>query len=203
MASRNDVAPHAFQVLDERVSPPLRTRLGSLMASANQAAFAIGRIRLALLDLREQELAGLHRCRVLLGRLDAATLLDAADDPRGEARPSLGPLLRFIELGRLEVRSAGLVAWSPDFAWIEVPGSTVSLLGAIRFGGAELNTGPGLTASTTDPDVARLVRARFEELWEVAHDVLPAIRDVLEQAHGMDGPAPTGGGHSDPRRALR
>jgi hypothetical protein len=203
MASGDHIAPCAWQVLDERDTPPLRTRLGGLLATATEAAFALGRVRLALLDLQEHELASLSRCRVLLGRLDAAMLLDAAEDPRGEARPSLGPLLRFIDRGSLEVRSAGMVVWSPDFAWVSRPDHPVTLLGAIRFGGAELNVGPGLTVSTTDHDVGRLVRSRFEELWEGAHDVLPAIRSVLEQAHGMDGPATPGSGVLDSCAPLR
>lgn len=169
-----------FSLFDERTGPPLRARIGGLLAAGHDASFALDRIRLAVLDLTDSELTGLRRCRVLLGHLDASTLLDATDVGGQRTRPDLGPLLRFMDRGRLEIRSAGLAGWNPDFAVVRGSNSAVGVLGTIRFGGLETHAGPGFTAVVTDPAATGLLQRRFDELWEVSHDVLPAVRPVLE-----------------------
>jgi len=192
--------PH--DVIDERSSPPLRARIGQLLAKADDAAFAVGRIRLGVLDLTDHELATVQRCRVLLGQLDASTLLDAADTG-ARSTASLAPLLRFAASGRLEVRSAGLAAWSPDFAVVHAGGRRVGLVGAIYFGSPELVTGPAFTIPVLGDDATALLRTRFDESWARAHDVLPAIRQVLERAHELEGLARGRGVGLDPGPALR
>lgn len=191
-------------LLDERATPPLRDRIGRLLAGADQAAFALARVRLAFVDLGDEELGSLRRCRVLLGHLDASNLLDASDSAgRHTHAPSMGRLLRFANSGRLEVRSAGLAAWTPDFGVVQRDAEAMGLLGAIQFGNPELLSGPTFTAITTDSDAVALLGRRFDQLWHRSHDVLPAIRQVLERAHGLEHPAATGSGDMDPGADLR
>lgn len=173
-------------VLDERSRPPLRARVGHLLAGADEAAFAVKRIRLAVLDLTDEEIRNLRRCRVLLGQLDASTLMDASESvgPSGLA-PALDRLLRWVGSGRLEVRSAGLSSWAPDFGVVSGPSTRTALVGSIQFGNPELVIGPALTVVTTDADASARILRRFDELWGRSHDVLPAIRGVLERAHEM------------------
>lgn len=175
-------------VLDERSRPHLRARVGHLLTGAEEAAFAVRRIRLAVLDLTDEEIRHLRRCRVLLGQLDASTLMDASESagPPGLA-PALDRLLRWVESGRLEVRSAGLSSWTPDFGVVSGPSTRTGLVGSIQFGNPELIIGPAFTVVTTDADAAARLLRRFDELWDRSHDVLPAIRAVLERAHAMGG----------------
>lgn len=166
----------------------LRQRIGALLAGARSADFAVARIRLAGIDLSAAELAGVERCRVLLGELDASTLADAAESGVVPARrAALGRLLAFARSGRLQVRSAGLGAWMPDFAIIGAPtGPPTTLLGAIYLGPPYLTVGPSLTCVTHSPMAAALAAPRFDELWERGHDVLPAIIEVLERYGAVD-----------------
>lgn len=209
------------RLLDERDDLPLRARIGRLLADADEVAFALARIRLAALDLGDRELGRLARCRVLLGQLDASMLMDAGAggvietatptdaDAGSEATPGPGSpralleLLRFAASGRLEVRSAGLAGWTPDFAVVRRGGDRTGLLGSIQFGSPELAVGPMFTMLLEDPDATLLLQRRFDEVWDRSHDVLPAIQAVIERASGLDQPAAGGGGGTDPGRAVR
>jgi hypothetical protein len=173
-----------FRLLDETASPPVRQVIGELMAAADRVDFALARIRLANLDLSEDEVAP-ERCRVLLGHVDASTLLDtdAAD------RMAVEGLIRWAGSGRLEVRSAGIGAWTPDFSLYHTADGGTCLLGAHYFGAPYLTVGPSFTAVSTDPDARAVLGRRFDELWGRSHDVLPAIVAVLERARGV-APAP-------------
>jgi hypothetical protein len=192
MAERDPVTANShFTLLDERARPTLRRRIGALLASADEAAFAVARIRLALLDLHDEEVGRLRRCRVLLGQVDAAMLLDASEgtSPPGSG-PDLSGLRRFVLSGRLEVRSVGLGAWTPDFGVVSAPSGWTGVFGSIQFGNPELVIGPAFTAVISDPDATRVLLRRFDELWTSAHDVLPAIQEVLERAYPMGEPVP-------------
>ncbi len=169
-------------LIDEASRPTVRERFGAAMASAEAIDVAVTRIRLAALDLTARELGGVRRCRLLLGELDASTLLDAA-----ERASALGRLRAFAASGRLEVRSSGLGAWAPDFCVARGGGGVVSMVGAIYFGNPRLLTGPAFTLVAEEVEWAELLSSRFERLWERGHDVLPAIRRVLDRADGVDG----------------
>lgn len=172
--------PPNVRLLDEQTQPSVRQLIGGSLKRSLTADFALTRIRLATLDLAEEEMKGPRRCRVLLGQLDAAALLDRASGARG---PSIGGLLDWLSSGRLEVRSAGIGGWTPDFSLFETAdGSRTALLGAHYFGTAPLSTGPSFTAVMSDPGSCARLAVRFEEVWERAHDVAPAIADVLERA---------------------
>ena len=170
-----------LRLLDECSTPPVRQVIGDFMAGAERVDFAIARIRLANLDLSEEEVSGPSRCRVLLGQLDASTLLDtdAAD------RAAVEGLIRWARSGRLLVRSAGIGAWTPDFSVYHTADGGTCLVGAHYFGSPHLTVGPSFTAVTTEPEARVLLGRRFGELWGRSHDVLPAIVGVLEQVRGV------------------
>jgi hypothetical protein len=151
------------------------------MAGADRVDFAIARIRLANLDLSEEEVSGPTRCRVLLGHLDASTLLDtdAAD------RDAVDGLVRWARSGRLHVRSAGIGAWTPDFSVYCTSNGGTCLVGAHYFGSPHLTVGPSFTAVSTEREVRGVLERRFNELWDRSHDVLPAIVGVLERIRGV------------------
>jgi hypothetical protein len=185
-------------LLDERARPSLRERVGRLLASGDDGAFAVARIRLAVLDLDESEIGQIRRCRVLLGQLDASMLADAARGPDTQREGNrMAGLLRFARSGRLEVRSVGLGGWTPDFAIVSGPSGCTGVIGSIHFGNPELALGPALTVVTSEAEVTQRLLVRFEELWAGAHDVLPAIREVLERAHGLGGEVAEGRGDPD------
>jgi hypothetical protein len=182
-------------LLDERASPPLREVIGALLASAREACFAVARVRLAGIDLSASELAGVRRCRVLLGRLDADVLADAeAAARRGELRRNLQVLAAFLASGRVEVRAAGLEAWVPDFSVFmglpadAVPGGCAAIVGGHYFHRPFPVTGPSLTCVIPGGAAARRAARRFEELWAAAHDVLPVVEDAIARALREVGP---------------
>lgn len=180
--NRHTRAP-ATDIIDEHAQPPFRERLGTLMRSSRHADFAVTRIRIAGIDLADEEIAGLVRCRVLVAQLNADTLAEAADAGmlRPEHRRNLGVLLRFVDSGRLQLRAAGLGAWVPDFSVLR-GGRNALLLGAHYFGRPYPTVGPSFTCITDDDALVRDAARRFEELWDDARDVLPAIRGTLELA---------------------
>lgn len=188
-----------LRVLDERTGvrseESLRTLIGGLLVDATRADIALSRVRLAALDLTAPEVGSGAHCRVLLGELDASVLLDAADG-RDDSRPGLRHLADWLTSDRLEVRSAGIGAWTPDFSvYQDASGTTTSLVGAHYFGSPQLSVGPSVTIVTTDTSAARLLRERFDELWDLAHDVAPAILDVVQRSG-----TPRGGGRNEPCR---
>lgn len=172
-------------LMDESGVPSVRERFGAALSAAVTMDVAVARIRLATLDLTAAELAGVRRCRLLLGELDASTLLDAAESGAARAR-----LRSFAESGRLEVRSAGLAGWSPDFCVARGPIGVTCMVGAIYFGNPRLLTGPAVTLVAEDEEWAGLLSARFDRLWDRGHDVLPAIQAVLARADGMESEPP-------------
>ena len=165
------------RLLDERSSPSLREVIGGFMVDADTVDFAIARIRLANLDLSDDEVDGPGRTRVLLGHLDASTLLDAGTAPD----TAVARLDHWARSGRLAVRSAGIGAWTPDFSVYHRPDGSCCLVGAHYFGNPQLTVGPSFTTVSTDGGAVGLLHHRFDELWERSHDVLPAIIGVRER----------------------
>lgn len=191
---------HSVHLLDERGTVTVRDRIGKLLSRAHHADIAVAGIRLAALDLTDAEVGAVDRCRVLLGRLDAGMLLDAPDAGPPDAAERLRVLRAFAASGRLEVRSAGMAAWVPDFSTYTLrDGAQLCLLGAHYFGAPYPLIGPSFTTVLRAPSACRVMRERFAGIWELGHDVLPAIRDVLERAHAVAlGGAPAGGGGDRP-----
>lgn len=162
---------------DGRGTPSLRGFLGRALAGSTSASFAIRRIRLARLDLLPEELRSVQRCRVLLGRLDADTLADTGASPTSARTATL---LDMAASGRLEVRSAGLLTWEPDFSIVGCgDDSDVLLFGCHQFVPQQPVEGLAMACAIRDPAVVRAAAVRFDELWERGHDALEAVTDAL------------------------
>jgi hypothetical protein len=168
-------------LIDETTSPGLRAVLGRLLATAERADFAVMNVRLAGVDLTPGEAGGIRACRFLLGRLDAASLPQQGADPL-----RMRGLRALVAAGRIEIRSAGLASWTPDFSVFRgVPGngdaSDVCVIGAHYFGMPPAATGPSLTCILSGARAVALAARRFEALWERAHDVSTAVIDAIDR----------------------
>ena len=104
-------------LLDERTRPDFRDAFGHLARSSTDIATAVTRVRLSTLDLEREELDRIESLRVLVTELNALTLDAEARliraDPRRAPRVEL--FRELLQDGRLEIRSAPLGGWSPDF----------------------------------------------------------------------------------------
>jgi hypothetical protein len=171
-------------MLDEKSRPPLREVLGRLISAAAQADLAVAHVRLAAIDLTAGEASGMGRCRFLLDRLEAA---DLSHIGRGADRTHLHRLLELLNAGHVEIRSAGLGAWTPDFSVFRgLPGdgpesSDVCLVGAHYFHQPPVAAGPSLTCVLSEPHTVALAERRFSRLWQQAHDVQPAVVHTIER----------------------
>lgn len=166
-------------VVDEHHDPPLRHTIGSLMASAEAADFAIGHLRIAGLDLTASEAGRLERCRVMIGHVDAAVLFDDA----GKGRDRIQLLRAFAASSRLEMRTAPHHAWNPDFSVFSgLPGGrSVALLGAHYFGRPYPRFGLAFTCVMAQKTAVRACATRFEQLWSAGYDILPVVLDTLDR----------------------
>lgn len=178
------LVPSPAFLLDGRGRPDFRDVFGALAASATRILTAVTRVRLTTLDLGADDLPALESLQVVVSELSALSL-DA------EARsllqipgraPNIRFLLELLEAGRLEVRSAPLGGWSPDFTvFVEEEGPRAVVSGFHAFERPYPHRGPAL-ASVHGGDAARLAAARHHELWETAHDVGPALWSLLARA---------------------
>lgn len=169
-------------LIDDASRPTLRERIGGLLATCTYAEIAVANIRLAALDLAEHEIRNVRRCRILIGRLDARALTEFGHpDPGLDER--LRTLLSFLQSSRVEVRSAGLGAWSPDFSvYRGLPdGASACLVGAHYFREPPSLTGPSFTALMADAASVALAHARFETLWRRSHDVLEPVVSAVHR----------------------
>lgn len=168
-------------LLDERTRPSVRETIGRLLAAAHRADIAIAQLRLAGLDLQPSEAGGIERCRLMIGRFDAAMLHDAGSSV--SARGQLELLAAFAASGRLEIRTAPHHVWNPDFSvFTELPGNDAAvLLGAHYFGRPYPLHGLAFTCVLRNPDVVASCARRFEELWQAGYDVLPVIAATLSE----------------------
>ena len=178
------LVPSPAYLLDERGRPDFRDAFGALAARASQILTAVTRVRLSTVDLRRHDLPELESMQVLVSEMSALSLDSEA---RGLMQmPHRAPNVRFLigllEEGRLEVRSAPLGGWAPDFTvFVEPEGPRAVLLGFHAFERPYPHRGPAL-ASLHGGDAARLAAIRHQELWESAHDVGPALWSILSRA---------------------
>lgn len=169
-------------LIDDLSRPTLRERIGHLLSTCTCAEIAVAHIRLAALDLAEHEIRNVRRCRILIGRLDARALTDFGHaDPDMDER--LRTLLSFLESSRVEVRSAGLGAWAPDFSvYRGLPDAgSACLVGAHYFREPPSLTGPSFTALMPNAGAVAVVQARFEALWRRSHDVLEPVVSAVRR----------------------
>lgn len=167
-------------LLDETTHPPLRARFGELLTYAQCADIAIGTIRLGAIDLTPAETTRV-RMRILLGRFEAASL---QGNGAGTAS-QLEHLRRLIADGSVQLRSAGVGWWIPDFSLfrgVRYPAAgaaDVCFVGAHYFHTPPSSTGPSFTCMLTDAATIDAVAARFEVLWERGHDVSAVVDETL------------------------
>ena len=171
-------------LIDDASQPSLRVHIGRLLSTCARADIAVGHVRLSALDLAGDETRGIRQCRMLLGRLEARALTDFGFvDERSDER--LHALLDFLDSGRVEIRSAGLGAWSPDFSiyrGLSVGAhDSACLIGAHYFRDPITANGPSFTVLLDDADSVERALGRFEALWERSHDVLEPVTAAIRQ----------------------
>ena len=176
--------PLAPFLLDERSPAPFRQVFGRLLSRHTHLDTAILRIRLSGVDLSGQEVRGLQRLRILVADINAQTLEEEAFallmDP--DKRETLRRVEGLLRDGRLELRSAPLAGWSPDFSVFSGQGGPEALLLGLHWIQRPFpHRGPAWMVCF-GPEEARRARARFQELWNQAHEIGPAILKLLERA---------------------
>ena len=124
------------------------------------------------------------RLRVLITEINAATLKFEAEamlaDP--ERSHNLRVVMRLLAEERLRVRCAPLLDWAPNFSvFVDGQGRCDLLLGVHWFQIPYPSRGLAL-AVVYRGGQADGVRARFQEMWDLAHDIGPALRGVFEAA---------------------
>jgi hypothetical protein len=183
------LVPSPAILFDERRRPDFRDVFGALARRSTDILAAVTRIRLTTLDLGTEELAPLQSLRVLLCELSALRLEAEANALAHQRRraPNLRLLAHLLEDGRLQVRSAPLGGWSPDFTvFADGTGAQWVLTGFHAFERPYPHRGPAL-ASLHGPEAARLAAARHQELWDAAHDVGPTVWTLLSRAGRLTG----------------
>ncbi len=171
-------------LLDERMRPDFRDVFGALASRSDGISTAVTRVRLSTLDLKPAEIDGVEHFRVLVAELNALTLDSEARLIQADHRraPRVERFRRMLEEGRLEVRSAPLAGWTPDFSvFSRGPAPHAVLTGFHWFERPFPHRGPAL-ASLHHGDAARLAARRHEDLWDKAHDVGPAVWSILSKA---------------------
>lgn len=169
---------------DERGRPDFRDVFGALAREAVDIATAVRRVRLSTVDLTREEVERVEHFRVLVAEINALRLDAEARglqlDPR--RAPNAELLRELLESGRMEVRSSPLGGWMPDFTVFSGPDApTAVLTGRHRFERPYPHRGPAF-ATVHGGDAARLAARRHEEIWGRAHDVGPAIWNILSKA---------------------
>ena len=170
-------------LLDERSPSSFRALFGDLLAVSTAVDSAVLRIRLSAVDLSEGELGGLKRLRVLVAEVNAQTVEGEAYalvmDPL--KRENLTRILNLLQTGIMEIRSAPLGGWSPDFTvFSQNQGPHSLLLGLHWFHRPFPYRGPAWAARFGKEEAVR-AQARYEELWAGAHDIGPALLRLMER----------------------
>lgn len=193
-------------LLHERCRPDFRDVFGKLARTSTEIDTAITRIRLSGIDLSPEELSPVRRFRVLLGEVNAHSLgaeADAAQTDRKRAT-TLEFLLSAIDRGAIEIRSAPLSGWSPDFSVFRSASAPDRLLAGLHwFERPYPQRGPVWGFQIEGPPASE-AGLRFEEMWRYGHDIRAAIQHILRSARrrGAERSDPTESGPL-PRRMGR
>ncbi len=171
------------EVFHERSLVSFRTLFGDLLSQSSAVDTAILHIRLAAVDLSEQELKGVRSFRVLVAEVNSQTVegeaYALAMDPL--KRENLSRVLEMLRSGIMEIRSAPLGGWSPDFTVFSAAGNPHTLLlGVHWFHRPFPHRGPAW-AARFGAEGARRGSARFEEIWSSAHDIGSAVQRLMER----------------------
>jgi hypothetical protein len=138
---------------------------------------------LGAVDLSSQELNKLRRLRILVAEVNAHTVESEAyamsADP--SKQENLQRILNLFREGRLEIRSAPLGGWSPDFTvFSNQHGPNRLLLGLHWFHRPFPHRGPAWVINLGSEE-AEMASKRFTDIWENAHDIGPAVRRLMER----------------------
>jgi len=170
-------------LFDERASQDFRSLFGDLLSRSETLETAILRIRLGAVDLSAHEVAHLRHIRLLVAEVSARTLEEEAYallvDP--ERRDCLRRVFGLLQRGILEIRSAPLGGWSPDFSVFSLnEGPFAVLIGLHWFQKPFAHRGPAWGARF-GPEEGRHAAWRFRAIWDGAHDIGPAIHRLLDR----------------------
>jgi hypothetical protein len=182
---------HRPHLLDERSTVSFRQVFGEILSCSTAVETAILRIRLSGVDLTAKEVASVRTFRVLVAEVSARTVEDEAyallTDP--EKRQNLARILALLRSRRMEIRSAPLGGWSPDFSvFHDDRGPACLLIGLHLFRPPFPNGGPSW-AARLGPEAARRAHVRFEEIWRGAHEIGHPVQGIMERAARLAGRA--------------
>lgn len=172
------------ELIHDRSRRSLRTVYRDLAREARRIDAAVDRIRLSGIDLAYEELASVEELRVLVTEINAAALKFEVETILADPRRSdnLRAVMRLLAEERLRVRCAPLLDWAPNFSvFVDPRGRCDLLLGVHWFQIPYPSRGPAL-AVVHRGGQGDGVRARFQEMWDLAHDIGPAVRGVFEAA---------------------
>lgn len=178
------LCPAPAILFDERRRPDFRDVFGALARRSERICTAVTRVRLTTIDLGPDELGTLRSFRVLLSEMNALRMESEAHALIHMRRraPGFRLLTGLLESGALEVRSAPLGGWSPDFTvFADNGGARWVLSGFHAFERPYPHRGPAL-ASLHGEDGAQLAQRRYDELWAQGHDVGPTLWTLLSRA---------------------
>ena len=176
--------PLHSELIHDRSRRSFREIYGDLAWNARQIDVAVDRVRLSGIDLSYRELANIEKLRVLVTEINAATLKFEAEAILADPRRSdnLRAVMRVLAEERLRVRSAPLQDWAPNFSiFVRAEGRPTALVGAHWFQIPYPFRGPALAVLYEGEQVDQ-IRSRFQEMWDLAHDIGPAVRSVFEAA---------------------
>jgi hypothetical protein len=189
ISSLPGLVPLNGSLLEDGRRPDFRDVFGHLAQHSTGVDTAVTRIRLSTIDLTPDEVRDVVLFRVIVAEVNSLSI-DA------EARvlhtlPGRAPNLRFLahllECGTLQVRAAPLAGWSPDFTVFSgADGPEAVLCGFHWFERPYPHRGPAL-ASLHFGRGARVARRRFDALWAGAHDIGPALWDIVTRARRSAG----------------
>jgi hypothetical protein len=186
------------RLLLDRRTPDFPEVYAALLRHHRRLDLATWRIRLAGLHLPPTTLLHMEGIRVVVGELDGQRLAAEAEGMAVLARrvDTVRALLSLLLEGRLEIRSAPLGGWAPDFSLFRGgAGGAALLVGPHWLERPFPHRGPALASLHSGPE-AMAVGRRFEELWLESHDVGPAILRMLSEAVSRS----TGGSELDRAR---
>jgi len=169
-------------LLDECGPSTFRAAFGAALSRSSEVETAILRVRLSGVDLSKQEIRPIKALRVMVAEVSARRVEEEAFamavDP--VKRENLDRILGLLHSGILEIRSAPLGSWSPDFTVFSQAGTPwCVLLGLHVFSRPFPHRGPTWAARFGARE-ATLAHKRFQESWDQAHDIGEAICRLME-----------------------
>lgn len=169
------------RLLVEGAAPRFPTVYRRWLGRSTRTDIALTRLRIATLRLAPRDLARVRRIRLVLAELTTSAweveTHRALLDP-GRA-PALRTLVRALQTGNLQVRSAPLAAWSPDFTvFHRDDGRPTALLGPHWLEATPGVPGPRFAFAVQGRDARRVSRC-FARIWDSAYDVGPAVSSLL------------------------